>query len=196
VIADSVPWKDELFRVADRLEKKSRQKQWTERTSFLVERDTMTAAYAVRKLLDSFKLSDELKREGVQVRRHDLIGKPVDIWSRYEFWEHYDMESTRTVTLSLSELCNQIIHSWIFMLSASDQEPSYFDGIYVSSDRERKQCVYFVPVGTLVDLFRAVAADDIVELHTKTDAEGVRHIVRASRILDDDALSEIPQELR
>lgn len=44
MIGDSVPWKDELFRVADRLEKKSRQKQRTERTSFLVERDTMTAA--------------------------------------------------------------------------------------------------------------------------------------------------------
>lgn len=74
VISDSVPWKEHLLRIADTLEKRKTQARWTERTSFLVERDTLTAAYAVRKMIESHKLSDELRQEGIIVRRHNLSG--------------------------------------------------------------------------------------------------------------------------
>ena len=37
VITDSVPWKDGLIRVADRLGARAHQQRWTERTSYLVE---------------------------------------------------------------------------------------------------------------------------------------------------------------
>ena len=52
-----------------------------------------------------------------------LIGKPVDIWNRDDFVEHYDMEHDEGVTLSLWEFCNQIIHSWVWMLSADGARP-------------------------------------------------------------------------
>ena len=51
VISDSIPWKDELLKIADRLERRKVQRRWVERTSFLVERDIMISAYALRKLL-------------------------------------------------------------------------------------------------------------------------------------------------
>lgn len=50
LIGDSIPWKEDLLRIAESLERRTRQRRWVERTSFLVERDVMNAAYAVRKL--------------------------------------------------------------------------------------------------------------------------------------------------
>jgi hypothetical protein len=184
VIADSIPWKEDLLRVANALEKRKGQIRWTERTTFLVERDAMTAAYAVRKLIEAHKLSDEVLRGGVPVRSHKLIGEPVDIWNRDEFYQHYDMEQAQNETLALTEFCNQIIHSWVWMPSADD-ETDRFDGIYVSSDRARKEHIYFVSVDVLVTVFRTVGHDDIVAWRMEMDNNGVRHITLASRVQSD-----------
>ena len=55
MIANSVPWQQDLLRVANNLERRKAQSCWTERTPFLVERDTMTAAYAERRLIEAYK---------------------------------------------------------------------------------------------------------------------------------------------
>jgi hypothetical protein len=72
VISDSVPWRGELRRIADRLEKRKSQRRWTEHASFAVERDVMVAAYAIRRLIEARKLSDDLTSTEVEVIRHNL----------------------------------------------------------------------------------------------------------------------------
>lgn len=182
MIGDSIPWKEDLLRIAEILERRTEQRRWTERTSFLVERDVMNAAYAVRKLHEARKISDELAAEPVVCRRHPLTGRPVDIWNRYEFYEHYDMERSETVLLSLRDFCNQIIHSWIWMLSATEAPSARFDGIYVSSDRARERHAYFMPADRMISTFRKVGLDDIVSLSLQRDSNGDMRIVQASRV--------------
>ena len=58
MITDSIPWKEEPLRVANRLKKKKFQVRWTERSSFLVEGDIMVSAYSVRRL-EARKLTTE-----------------------------------------------------------------------------------------------------------------------------------------
>lgn len=181
MIGDSVPWKDDLLRIADTIERRTTQRRWTERTSFLVERDVMVAAYAIRKLLEARELSDEVSAEPVHARLHRLTGTPVDIWNRYEFYEQYEMESTPTIQLTLHAFCNQVIHSWVWMLSATEEAPHRFDGLYVSSDRASKRHVYFFAAKTLVDLFREVGQDDVVDMRMQRDSDGIMHIIKASR---------------
>lgn len=181
MIGDSVPWKEDLLRVADSPERRTTQRRWTERTSFLVERDVMNAAYAVRKLNEARKISDELAGETVTAREHLLLGKPVDIWDRDAFYEHYDMEHTPSVELALADFYNQVIHSWVWTLSGAEEPPHLFDGIYVSSDRKRKSRVYFLAADTLVRVFRAVGHDDIVSTTMQRDGTGEMRIVKASR---------------
>ncbi len=62
--------------------------------------------------------------------------------------------------MSLLDVCNQIIHSWMWSLSA-DKENELFDGIYVSSDRRRTSVVYFIHVDQLIDAFRAIGLEDV-----------------------------------
>jgi hypothetical protein len=56
--------KDELARVADRLDAKTRQKRWTDRTGYLIER-VMIGAYAMRKLIDAYKVSDSVRQRQI-----------------------------------------------------------------------------------------------------------------------------------
>ena len=79
VITDSIPWKHELHKMATALERKARLRRWTERTGFLVERDVMLGAYAIRKLIDTpGKSSDEARSTSIGITRHQLIGVPPD----------------------------------------------------------------------------------------------------------------------
>lgn len=181
MISDPIPWKEDLLRIAKSLEQRTRQRRWSERTSFLVERDVMNGAYAVRKLNEARRISDELTAETVAARQHSLVGRPVDIWNRHEFYEHYDMQHPQAVRLTLTEFCNQLIHSWVWMLSATEDHPHLFDGVYVSSDWARKRYVYFIGADSLIRLFRAVGLDDIVSTQMQRDVNGDMHIVRASR---------------
>lgn len=172
MISDSIPWKEELLRVASVLEGRRTQQRWTERTSFLVERDVMIAAYAIRRLIEASKVSDDLAETRINVLRHRLTGKPVDIRTRSEFYEHYDMESPESVELSLVKFCNQIIHSWVWMLSATEEKPHRFDGIYVSSDYASKRFVYFVSTESFVKLLQAIGREDIQSVSWRQDVDG------------------------
>jgi hypothetical protein len=180
MIGDGVPWKEELLRVAETLKGRVQQQRWMDRTNFLVERDVMIAGYAIRKLHESHKLSDELVATPITVFRHPLIGKRVDVYDRHEFYEHYDMEAPEEVELSLTEFCNQLIHSWVFMLSSTETRPYRFNGIYVSSDWATKKWVYFLPAQVLTDFFRAVGLDDVWVVEMRRDSSGVMHVVRVS----------------
>lgn len=172
MISDSIPWKDELLKIADSLEQRTTQQRWLERTSFLVERDVMVAAYAIRRLLEARKISDELAMIPVTVMRHSLIGKPADVMTRNEFDEHYDMHQPEPVQLTITEFCNQVIHSWVWMLSATEHRPHRFDGIFVSSDWAKKRHIYIFDVETLVRVFRGVGSDDVVSIRYRQDEQG------------------------
>ena len=176
MIADSIPWRDELLKVAERLNKRKSQRRWSERTSFLVERDVMVSAYAIRKLNEGRKLSDNLAAQRLIVIRHEPISQAPDIWSRHAIWEHYNLDTGTDVEISLADLCNQFIHSWVWQLSASEGDE--FDGVFVSSDRQRGRCLYFVSVDLLINLFRAVGAEDIATIEAQRDANGDTRILR------------------
>src|SRR3954464_14922977 len=78
VVEDAIQWKDELVTVADRLEAKTKQTRWRDRTGYLIERDFILGAYAIRKLIDSYDVSSELRKRQIPVRRYELTGPPPD----------------------------------------------------------------------------------------------------------------------
>lgn len=82
------------------------------------------------------------------------------------------MDRPEPVQLSITEFCNQVIHSWVWMLSATADAPHRFDGIYVSSDWAMKRHVYFFDASTLVRVFRGVGNDDVLSVRYRRDAHG------------------------
>jgi hypothetical protein len=143
VIDDSIPWKDELVKVADRLEAKTKQRRWTDRTGYLIERDFVVGAYAMRKLIESHEVSEELRERQFPVRRFDLRGNPPDTLFPADITDFYDFEIGRRRTLSVVDVCHEIGHSFVFTFCWGETA-DLFDGVYVSSDRHRKKYVYLV----------------------------------------------------
>jgi hypothetical protein len=153
VIEDALHWKDELVKAVDRLEAKTKQTRWTDRTGFLIERDFIVSAYAMRKLVDSHDLSAELRRRHIPVRRYELTGTPPD---DADISESYDFENGRRSTLSVKDLCHEIMHSFAFTFFCGETA-DLFDGIYVSSDRRKD--IYLVLASDFIALCSDMAAD-------------------------------------
>ena len=148
MIEDAVQWKDELVKVADRLEAKTKQTRWTDRTGLLIERDFIVGSYAMRKLVDSHDVSAEMCRRHIPVRRYELTGQrpdPADIS------ESYDFENGRRSTLSVKNLCDEIVNSFAFTFFCGETA-DLFDGVYVSSDRDKKRHVYLVLASDFIAL--------------------------------------------
>ena len=151
MIDDPIPWRDELVTVARRLEAKTKQTRWAYRTDYLIERDFVVSAYAMRKLIESHEVPDKLSQSQVPVRRFDLREKPPDPAYPADIAESYDLENGRRSTLSVVELCREILHSVVFAFCCGETD-DLFDGIYVSSDRHKNDYVYLVLASDFIAL--------------------------------------------
>jgi len=158
VTEDAIPWKDDLTKVADRLEARTKQERWTDRTGHLIERDFVVSAYGMRKLVDSHAVSSELRQRQVPVRRFDLTGNPPDPGLLADISESYDFTNGRRSTLSPASLCHEIMHSFVFAFFCGETA-DLFDGIYVSSDRDKKKQVYLVLASDFIALCSDMGAD-------------------------------------
>jgi len=152
VVDDSALWHDELLKTADRLEARTKQTRWTDRTGYLTERDFVLSAYAMRKLVEAGETPEGVKRRQIPVRRFELTGRrPL---SADDIADCYDFDNGRRKTLSLIELCDEILHSVVFTFCCGETE-DLFDGIYVSSDSDKNEYVYLL----LASDFIAVCCD-------------------------------------
>ena len=172
MISDSVPWREHLWKAATALEKRASSVRWTDRTSFLVERDLMNGMFAIRRLIESAKTSSNLPKERVSCGMHPLTGRVPKIYDRWSFWEHYDMESKQQTQLTVTELVTIFIHSFVL-----DFYPTSEDGqamIWVVSDRDRHKRLYSVTLERAIDLFRRVGSEDVIFIAGPFDESAVR----------------------
>ncbi|WP_426938586.1 hypothetical protein ACQCSV_13585 [Pseudarthrobacter sp. S3] len=191
MISDSVPWRYELLRIARRLERKTLQEHWTERSSFRVEKDVMLAGYAMRRLLEARKISDSLAAKQVPVVRHQRIGPIPDFYNRDDIDAIYDFGNPVKDQVTLAHLTNQIIHSYVLVFSFDEVDAPYegpdgievegnylFNGYFLASEKERMKHVYFLDAATLIALCRSIAVEDVVGVDMRRDTDGVMHISR------------------
>lgn len=145
------PWRDELVGVAERLESKTAQKRWTDRTGHLIERDFIAGAHAVRRLIDMRQVPEALGRQPFPVRRFELTGTPPDPAAPDDIADSYDFENGRRRMLSITELCDEIIGSTVFAFCCGETA-DLFDGVYVSSDRHMHRYVDLVLASDFIAL--------------------------------------------
>lgn len=181
MIADSQPWRKALLDSTRRLQAKTLQRRWTEQSFYLLERDLLLGAFSVRKLSESFKLSDEMRATRIPVSKHIRSGKAPDLLNKFEIWKSFDLEVSLPWQLGIEELCNQLIHSWT-LLPNFDEESRLFDGLYFVSDRRRVDCLYFVQASRLIELFELVVCDDIVDAVMTRNSIGQMEYTRFSSV--------------
>ncbi|ANP73038.1 hypothetical protein [Cryobacterium arcticum] len=172
MIADSVPWREELLKIATALERRAEVKRWSTRTGFLVERDLMVGMFTIRRLVESAKTSSLLPRERVSFGMHPLTSRVPGIYDRWEYWEYYDMDSKRQTELTVRELVNLFVHSFVLeFYPQSEEGPAK---IWVVSERDRHKWLYSISFARIAALFRRIGHEDVVHMEGPWDQAATR----------------------
>lgn len=203
MIWESHPWRAELVKVADRLARQRERGTLTEAGAFRLERDLMVGAYAIRKLMEAKKLATSLEQTTYRVRCYPSTGERPDRMNWHHLDRFYDFGNAGEATLSLGQLCNQIVHSWIWMpLYDWETKPKGWEALLVTSDRDRMKHIHEIPSELFVDLFRQVGTEDVASVRMTRDAAGdwvvfaqTREEVEASEGLPDFPPGLLPEGL-
>lgn len=178
MIWESWPWKKDLERRSAALNKRINQTRWLESSLANVEQDVFLSAYIIRKLLDAKKLSDEVESIALHAKYSIRTGRVPDIMNWHRFEEFYDLAHPTAVDVCLRDFCDQIIHSFVFMVAASSPG---LEGFYVASDRERWLGLYYFDIKDAIRVLKRVARDGIASVHRERDqVTGEMKVVRKS----------------
>lgn len=178
MIWESHPWRQELCTIADRLETWRSAFEWDDDVvAFELERDVMVSAYAIRKLLEAYKLADSTVGTRIRVQSYPLLERVPDLMNWHKLDEFYDFEDEASEHLTLAALCNQLIHSFIFMRAAADDGDAEgyragLAGFLVASDYKRTSRLYRIDIDTLIGLLRLVGNEEVVATTMTRDSNG------------------------
>lgn len=158
MIYESEPWRSDLVRFARSIDRVRRCAIATQAESFRVERDVMYGLFAIRKLLESHKLTSVTEVDRRKWTAYPAIrGRAVPRHKRQDIEDFYDLNRPRRVELSVKQLANQVIHSHIFIHRVDTK--ARLKGIWVASDRMHRTLLLYIEAWRLTKLFVRVAQD-------------------------------------
>ena len=154
MIWESVYWKAPLLSVAKWLCAVRLSERTRESTYVRIEKEIFFGFYSIRKLLDTVKVSNATKATTYELTWSPNV-KPVDYLNWHQLDKCYDLSTEHTEIRDIQYLCNQFIHSYVFIVAGEFR----IDGIYVASDHVRNKKVYFVPLSHILHAFRLIGRD-------------------------------------
>jgi hypothetical protein len=153
----SHPWKQSLQRQAEALAEISKPHRWSDASSVRLEETVVLGCYAVQRLIDASLLSHSLVHRLVPMtaflsrrpERPMLGDEPIEVL--------YDLQAGRDVHHDLVFLCHQVLHNVLF--APRFDSAKALEGVYVTSDRQRRVALYGVSSEIFRGLFLEVACD-------------------------------------
>jgi hypothetical protein len=167
MIDESWYWKVDLMKRAKYLRSKSTQKRWPEASLARCEQNVMFGFFAVRKLIESRKLTEKVSRMSLQVQNYPPKGRKIHHFNVHRIDDLYDLTRPKAGRVGLPFLCNQVVHSYVF--SWTFEEPLTLSGVLVSSDRERSKRLLQISIAAIIRTFEAIGSDDAVGLTARFD---------------------------
>lgn len=142
--------------------------RWSERLVVNFEKDVTLALLMVRRLAEAGRFSSKMKKHKVRIcrcafhgRPHRLIFKDID--------ELYNLAVKENVSRDVIFICNQFIHAdFTFAYRREDRN---WDGLYTSSDFERRRWVYKVPIAEIRSILELAVLDAPSRVSWRCDPE-------------------------
>ena len=161
MISESHYWKRSLLRAATWLERLRIEETNEERVLVRVERELFIGFYAIRKLLDTFKISPSTRTMMLAMVWSPCI-KTVDYLNAHRIDELFDLDAEQR---DLGFVCNQFIHSYVFV--PVQHEDGTLAGAYIALDEARNKKIYFVERAQILAAFRTVGRDYPTQQHMR-----------------------------
>lgn len=176
MISESGYWKAYLHRLSLSVRRSMMQKRWSGPSFAKSEISIMTGFYAIRKLIEANKLTCELIESPISAFCYQATGKQVTYLNNHKLDQLYNLEARQQVSISLAYLCNQFIHSYIFMPLLSEE--NHLSEILVASDRQRMESVYSVEAERISNVFESVSKDEVLSMHTQFNAKKGDYLIK------------------
>jgi hypothetical protein len=157
MIRESGPWKAELLRDAELIERWANKTVVSERRSALLERKVFISAYAIRRLNEAVKISSRFREAMLAVTRFPRTATWVHRWNIHRFDEHYDLKDDRIEQIPVFRFLNLIIHSAVFVEELNDR--TQVTGFCVTPDSSSEKGLYRVGLEAFINLMRDVGRD-------------------------------------
>lgn len=152
-----------------------------------IEAFAFLTGYIIRKLLEAKKLSDELEAAIMNVVTYPARPEyPLDVLSAHKIERGYDLTAPSEKAVGLRDLCNLLVHSFVFM-PASDESGTGWTGFFLNSDRTKNRELMFIRREDFDLLVDEVVRDDVVTMHI----DRLRSRVKKSRVGEGDAVPAI-----
>ena len=146
MIWESSYWKEPLLKTATWLRRMRLKARSGEAILVKLEKERMIGFYSVRKLLDNLMVSDQLKERLFQVTWY-ANQRPVDFLNWHQIDRLFDLEKPQSELRDIEFICDRLIHSFVFVPDFDDER---LRGVFVATDTDRRQKVYFVSADLLV----------------------------------------------
>ncbi|MEF7438292.1 hypothetical protein V4V36_13500 [Paenibacillus lautus] len=160
MIWESSYWKEDLLKLSDKINKVYLSTAYDDDMLVEFEKDIMIVMYSVRKLVEAKKLSHDTEQIQLKVKSFKNR-KDVTRFNWHRIQELYDLDTPSNESMKASYLYNQIIHSYIFLVSLNDEE--IVEGFYFTSDRIRNQKLFFIELRELNRYINIVGNDYPIE---------------------------------
>jgi len=166
MIWESSIWKEEIQKELDDFYcyLKSEPDIENEYFSLRVEKIFFVSAFIIRKLIESNKISDELLAKQYSAHKYKRITKEslIDFLNCHHVDEFYDLQCPELCTFRIKEICNLLIHSFVFILSLD--ENLKLIGVFINSDRLKNSWLYELNIEIFFKIISDVTNDDIVSM--------------------------------
>lgn len=154
---DARIWKTDIATSADRIIALSQFSRYSERRADEFEREVIMAFFRVRTLLERHMFSDDFLSRRIDVTTYrKKTEKPTTWLNNHKIEELFDLESPKSRQIDLNFICNQIIHSTIFIPVRNGQ---CFSHLLLCSDFERNHSLFLVELDVIVELLTSASTD-------------------------------------
>ena len=90
--------------------------------------------------------------------------KQVDYINNHFIDKLYNLKQINQETRTLKFICDQIVHSYIFM--PAENEKSQLIGFFFTSDREKNKKIFYISIQDVINIFNYVGNDYPDNLHS------------------------------
>jgi hypothetical protein len=157
MILESRFWKDDLLAHAASLRARMAQQRWSDASFARCEQSIMLGFYAIRKLMEARKLPRRIRIAPVPMRSYPARGTAVNMANKDRVEELYDLEHGSACKRSLRFVCNQAIHSFIFLLVTDERR--HLVSVMVNTTNNCSKEVLELPAATIADVFELAGKD-------------------------------------
>lgn len=169
MINESYYWKQPLLESAVRLTKLQKVTEINEETYVFLEKDIFISFYAIRKLLDTLKVTNSLKIKKYSIFWHPYVGDKVTWRNNHKIDELYDLARINTEQRDLWFIASRLIHSFIFTVCLN--ENGGFDGVIFTSDTDKDKKLYILSATEIINIYREVGNNEVTKLSWTKDPE-------------------------